>query len=56
MVNLTNTALPHIYWEIYFEFASQQYFIIGKVEVANDSLHFDKVKSRYQALVSYDEV
>lgn len=56
MVNLLNTALPNISWEMYFEFSSQHYFILGKVEVATDSLHFDKIESRYQALVSYDEV
>ena len=56
MANLINVALPNISWEIYFEFSSQQYFILGKVEVATDSLHFDKFESRYQALVSYGEV
>jgi hypothetical protein len=56
MVNLINISLPNISWERDFEFALQQYFILGKVEDVTDSLHFNKIESRYQDLVSYDEV
>lgn len=56
MVNLINISLPNISRERNFEFASQQYFILGKVEDVTDSLHFNKIESRYQDLVSYDEV
>jgi hypothetical protein len=45
MVNLINVPLPNISWDRNIEFASQQYFIIGKVEDITDSLHFNKIKS-----------
>jgi hypothetical protein len=45
MVNLINVSLPNISWERDIEFASQQYFIIGKVEDITDSLDFNKMKS-----------
>jgi len=56
MVNLINMSLPNISWERDFEFVSQQCVILGKVEDVTDSVHFNKIDSRYQALVSYDEV
>ena len=56
MVSLINISLHKISWERDFLFASQQYSILGKVEDVTDSLHFNKIESRYQALVSYDEV
>jgi hypothetical protein len=55
-VNLINISLPEISCERDFEFASKQYFFLGKVEDVTDSFHFNKIESKYQALVSYDEV
>jgi hypothetical protein len=52
MVNLINISLPNISWERDSEFASQQYFILGKVEDVTDSHHFNKIESRYQVVVS----
>jgi hypothetical protein len=49
-------SLSNLPWETDFEFASQQYFLFGRVDDIIEVHLFSKIEKELQALVRYDEI